>query len=800
MKLALKKAVTALAIVSVAAACSKKDESDGDDAADSSTTVASNGGGNTTTTTAEVTVDNAVVSAVAAELVVPGTLSLIPAKGDGLGLSLADIQGHRVNYYVQEDSVEAVKQASSILCYVAQTGYNERVNKGAYTALVDAGQCEDKDEGDSGDGQQGGGQSAAAAASQQGFTYEPWVVEATQESATKPVVVRFWISEKKEGREKLIHVRMRVTSPVTADAPFGVFDLNFAMPGQGGGYLKVSNKNVIFREAMAGEDQGGTYSQSVRAAVNIVKNGNSTSGKLVTESVESFTSSEHSQSKAGSYQVAFSDSRLLRAGISDSVQANGCFDFNAVNGRANRYSLYDAAGNLVKLNSGFPLELTLDGETVRGQAGYWGLWAEGDRAGELVSGQEVSRVEYGNGGAKSVSTYTVVRGDGRLVEYTAALTTLGALKGVPLKSYSQEGQLIAEWDGTSFVKKALVTYSQDGEQQEAVSGEVTAQYGGHRFWVDSLQADIFVKEGQAADATELRYFVRHDVTADGDVGSELVCFQNCVKGTVSAEELQNGNNWNASSSPYIRVAGNGGQQMPMAQNVVTPLATYTWDGADFALKLGGSAIAIPPATGGQGNQGGGWLGTGALVRKADWEALALKAQIGSFQLEQLVDRFYRWESGSSAQSRFVGLRDADGALVRFDQPLKIQFEFGSAVNMNAAPTAYDGKQLRVDYGGPGQLYGLPMERDAQRGHQVPEVSLRAGAIIGAGAGSPGYVVMPHEVELTLAPLADDQCVGLSLAEGLPSLPADPIVPIDNGAVPADTVTLFIGGVLQTAAP
>jgi hypothetical protein len=76
-----------------------------------------------------------------------------------------------------------------------------------------------------------------------------------------------------------------------------------------------------------------------------------------------------------------------------------------------------------------------------------------------------------------------------------------------------------------------------------------------------------------------------------------------------------------------------------------------------------------------------------------------------------LDVYYQWETGANNFSQFAAVKDSNGEFVAFDAPLQVTF----TVPSGPAFGAYTGQSLVLQYGGFGDLWGIP-------GHCVSRVT------------------------------------------------------------------------------
>jgi hypothetical protein len=68
-----------------------------------------------------------------------------------------------------------------------------------------------------------------------------------------------------------------------------------------------------------------------------------------------------------------------------------------------------------------------------------------------------------------------------------------------------------------------------------------------------------------------------------------------------------------------------------------------------------------------------------------------------------VDVYYQWETGPNQWNQFAAVKDSAGAFVAFDAPLQVNY----SVPTGAKYGQYAGKSIVLQYGGFGELWGIP---------------------------------------------------------------------------------------------
>jgi hypothetical protein len=69
-----------------------------------------------------------------------------------------------------------------------------------------------------------------------------------------------------------------------------------------------------------------------------------------------------------------------------------------------------------------------------------------------------------------------------------------------------------------------------------------------------------------------------------------------------------------------------------------------------------------------------------------------------------LDVYYQWETGPNSSNQFAAVKDSSNAFVTFDAPLQVTYD---VPNNPAMYKEYAGKGIVLQYGGFGELWGLP---------------------------------------------------------------------------------------------
>jgi len=692
--------------------------------------------------------------------------------------------------FVNEQSAQALKQVNSILCYVGQTKYTDLTNKdigfgrGIYRAQVNDTKCESK--GGSGGKSKGGGK----------VTYSDWVVESTRADSASPQIVKFWVSDdpSAEGAQS-IEGHITLTSGATDANIYGVFVLDFV----GYGYKPdgtVDTATATMRGQISSEEVTGgaklTYYQWMNGQVfgspsdlveAVILNWTPTGGSGSSTAVD--------WGPAGpttvTFDFAFNDTHFYRQKGTSAV----CLDRSAFNEMVWSYGMFDKNGAAVDLTSGFPIKFTSGTKVAHGYIGNYGIWTEGGAT--LASGDTVTKEEWDTNVAEV--NYTVFTAGGKLEKNTKKEVTLADVKNIPL-SWGQFDTATGSftdyrvvWNGTNMVKEAQRNQSTNwvwADLTTATAIDLSAEFG-FFFYSQALGGSGMVELRSATTgayvaptATTKVIFHTRSVVYPGDttVPTTLQCFGN---------ECPDPSSFSSGTGYFTEVTG-------AATHV------YTWDATNNVLKTSGGTAVL--ATTGSNS-----FWSGSLVSPADVTAGKLNCpydatQLCPFMAFQNLTTFYSWNTGPNDWEKFTALKSADGTFLKFDEPLSVKVAYSGA---NAK---YVGSTFYLEYGGYGDLWGLPTKcvdsstgLDAPCGDSVfwiPEVALKNGTLGTDAVSGAEYVIKALDMEQKMKKVAAATCTNAGLTLTTETLPdGSSLVDPNLGTAPAITgPATVIGGVIK----
>ena len=607
--------------------------------------------------------------------------------------------------HVEDQTSQGIGEVNMIVCIMSAMRADALVNEGNYIALVDKNKCEASKSGASGAGSEG----ATASAS-----YVTSVVNSSRVSNDEPMIVKTWLDLSEEEMRETVFVHIAASEAPSASNPYGVFRLDFCGQPEGStgcamnGYLEGADSGLNFFEA---ENFGG---QSRTVAMRLDTTGSTSgSGKMDMQGDEG----------SGGFTFAYDQNLFRRSDGSDEQ----CFSRDASDPDTGmsvwRYGLYDAAtGARIERNSGFPIEFTHEGDTFHGFLGYYGLSLPPEAANALENGDTVEKVDYSTGNDPTRTAYTVLRAGGKLIKYTRHTRTLAQMDQIAFNTFVADDadnffvgatpftQYVLHWDedsGTFKVTAQMDCSGGNGCQNQQLPSEQTvlpsywASRGGAQGWSESLGGEIFINlqgAGNTVDSAAVQVVYRsQDLVYPSELPAQLYCVRECPTAATMGAYFAAGSQ---AQSPFVMASFNNWNPTP-AQNVMH----YTTS-VDTALLIdnnGDDVVFTDAAALDQRPQYRWGVRSGRLFTSlADAECAADSGTYCDWKVNEL-EEYYQWETGPNNWNQFAAVKDGSGNFVNFDPPLQVSFQ----VPDGAAYGSYAGQSILLQYGGFGDLWGIP---------------------------------------------------------------------------------------------
>jgi hypothetical protein len=683
-----------------------------------------------------------------------------------------------------------------ITCFMSAMKPDALVNQGNYVALVDETKCDQNAR--SSTSNAGTGSDAAQSAS-----YTTATVNSSRASNNDPMRVKVWVDEEEEGHDATIFVNVSATEAPTQTNPYGQFRLDFCgkaeeMPGACTmqGFLRGANGSLDFYQT----EQGDSSTVALRLASVGTASG---SGRL------DMTRDEGGQSQEISYPFAYDETHFLRG--------DQCFSRDASDPGTGlsvwRYGLYDSvSGERITRNSGFPIEYTAGGVTYHGFLGYWGLQLPSEAQATLSNGATVQKVDYSGGNTPTRTDYSVVIAGGKLSKYTRKTRTLRELDKIKLTAWVNDvtgfivgatpnAQYEMYWDdvGQQFIVTGQMECGESGcrthdlDSPQAVAADFWRSRGGVQGWSQALGGELFIDLHDATNpldssAVNVVYRVQ-DLVYPSQMPTALYCLRDCPTAAALNSYFAPES---TTESPFA--AGTHSNWGPIASYV-----SYSVDSTNAALVSDGQPVVFTDAEAYRQRPQYQWG-----VRSGRLFTNPTDAQCDSGYCDYKINDlevYYVWETGPNHWNQFAGVRDSAGAFVQFDAPLQVTYN----VPAGAQYGQYAGKSIVLQYGGFGDLWGIPGECvssvtnepvscDQEGARYVPEFVIPHDATLGRVInGTDSYLVKWLDREIRFARKDAAACSGLTLPGNvaLPTAadlknPGDPASDIYIGTKPEVT--------------
>jgi len=618
--------------------------------------------------------------------------------------------------FVEDATSRGINQVNMITCFMGSMKPAALVNQGNYLALVDKKKCDSQERSSSGNS---GSDSSASNAPE----YMNAIVNSSRASNDDPMRVKVWVEEEERDFKATIFVNVSATQAPSDTNPYGVFRMDYCGKGEGmtqcmmRGYLEGSADGLSYYETESG-GPGGGETRALRL-FNDWQAFAGTSGGLLQMS---------SGGQTQTYVFQYNDNYYLRADDNGSQ----CFSRDAQDPETGmsvwRYGLYDAeTGERVTRNSGFPVDYTAsDGKIYHGHMGYWGLWLPPEAG--IANGATLQRVQYNQDAPPTKTDYTLLKAEGRLMKYTKQTRTLASLDKLKFQTWvgdttnffagaEPNRQYEMYWDDANGVFKVTGTIQcNDGPCQtselpseQAVQPSFFAQMGGARGWSQSLGGELFIPlagvTGSVQSASINAIYRVQDLVYPSEMPSTLYCLRDCPTAASIGAFFADGS---SAMSPFVSTSFNA-----WGPRQASDAVSYTMDTTNAVMRdATGAAVTFTDRDALQQRPQFQWgVRTGRLVSSlAAAQCPQDNTQYCDFAIEH-ADVFYQWETGPNQWNQFAALKDANGQVVSFEAPLQVNYN----VPTGAAYGAYAGKSIVLQYGGFGELWGIP-------GHCVSHVT------------------------------------------------------------------------------
>ena len=739
-------------------------------------------------------------------------IALVSGSAFAIGDAPTDYSKAPQNYHVWNESLKPVDLVNNILCFTGQLKASEFINKGAYLALADESACFKDDNSNSAAAQSSGSANTPS--------YTKIIVNATRASVNDPLIVKVWIPAMGHGgdEQQSIKFKSSISKGASAENPFGSFTFNYnfyetidSTDAIGGGEIQTIDIPGKIGFTFYEKETEGQSRVSEKGA-SVVMSSDRSTGIAFT-----FNHQQEGQNEQGDYYgLAFNSSNVLTQKADTyellpfnshdaSTGTQACLSRTDFNESVWRYNLFEAStGASVKINSGISFKYDSNHDNVPdsyGQVGYWGMWTEhGDN---LADGTTVVAQNPDNNNQQGPS-YTISKAPGRLIKNTVEQVAVSNIHGVQFNYFNPDAMqagfqswtveyLTAAHDqvpNDGFYKTGGSGNGNNGPTQTQLEQPIAITLNSHETLnmnSEQLGGPVKYQNGDSFITFAKQEFINGSETAEGQLlasGSiKLYCVDRCPVGTLGAQQLVN---WNAPYSNPIQSLDNA--------------MSFTFStGGDHALTLvrDSNSEAVRYADGltsealQANNSPYSWgFRSGALVTA---NVLATLTSPWDIYNPEKVTVFYEWETGLNSFNQMVTVKDANGAIQTFDKPIQFTYTHTNANDRSGDAGIYNGKLTLLNYGGNGQLGGIPSAQDNEGRYQAL-FTIADGTLMGPDNK---YIIKAQEIEGTMK-ATPGQCSNLQLATPAQPVPTGTTDNASNiGDMPVVTsAPAVIAGVIQ----
>ena len=711
----------------------------------------------------------------------PAYLALAPAATGGFLEDGTDYSNTTQNTHVWLEALEPLETVDSILCFISQLRPELEVNAGPYSVLADMDSCFEEN----------GGSSDQSSGSQGAVNYTEVIVDATREDGDDtPLNVKAWLTMDNGDFTQAIRINGIIREGASEENPFGSFILSYQFSdaidsadpdAYGKGELATVDTLPGFQGFTLYETSiwgpGETYETSASVVVNPAEdNGVALTGFHQVGN----DAAEGNKAFAISYN---SDLLLLqKAATFDALpyknndQTGTCLSRNDFTETVWRYGLFNVSdGETVDLNSGFPFLYDADGDGVysaRGYASYWGIWTE--EQGVELSGTTIQRETFDG---SSGEDYNLLQAHGRLKKNTVVSLDLDDVSGIEFEFYDWDESTgvsqdyIVEYDASlaAFVRTFTFEYTENGQSRTELDSPQTVELeSGENLYMYSGQLGGGVQYVEGADVITFfkQEYISGNETGTGELfengDATLYCYERCPKINLTATDLES---WDG---PYEADS----------KDINSPYVYTITNTGDLALELmsGDTMVVYPDVEEGGNNQHEWGFNSGGMV--TDTSNLSSVYDVYN---PDSVTVFYEFETGPNDWNRQTVLSDAAGTIISFDKPLEFTYRHEDTNDRSGDAGSFANQTLLLNYGGNGDLWGIPGYEDTTNGFWLPAFSIADAVVMGSDEE---FVVKALDIQQNMSETTG--CNVLALNDPAAPVPESVTGDLNNDAMPEVT--------------
>ncbi|HJW12760.1 MAG TPA: hypothetical protein VJ598_13270, partial [Albitalea sp.] len=243
--------------------------------------------------------------------------------------------------------------------------------------------------------------------------------------------------------------------------------------------------------------------------------------------------------------------------------------------------------------------------------------------------------------------------------------------------------------------------TKDVVPEQSVAPSYFAPQGGVRGWSQSLGGDLFIPlagvTGSVDSASVNVVYRVQDLVYPATMPANLFCLRECPTAATLASYFAQGS---TDASPFVASTFNN-----WGPTGADGVVTYSTDATLAVLNGTGGAVTFTNADALQSRPQYQWgVRTGRLFTTlADAQCSPTDSTHFCDNKVDELDVYYQWETGPNQWNQFAAVKDGSGTIVTFDAPLQVSY----GVPNDAKYGAYANKSIVLQYGGFGELWGIP---------------------------------------------------------------------------------------------
>ncbi len=304
-------------------------------------------------------------------------------------------------------------------------------------------------------------------------------------------------------------------------------------------------------------------------------------------------------------------------------------------------------------------------------------------------------------------TLTIVTAPGRLIKNTVNTLALTELAGIDFNYWDDDvyqdnsfDQWVVNYSNQQFIKVGKLSWTDNGPSVTQLETPIVislSDYDSLYMYSEQLGGEVKYLNGEDSITYYVQTFIDGSQNGDAALPNNgtitLTCYDNCPIGTIDDQHIAQ--YW-GENSPFETVHGTAYQFTFSIDgvNALTLVSVTSGEAVHFDSSVTSSSLESTPHHWG--------LRTGPMVLSS--QSISNPWEIYD---PNVVQEFYVWETGVNEWNRLTTVRNESGDIVSFDRPIQFSYVHTTNNDRNGDAGDYTNQTFMLNYGGNGDLWGIP---------------------------------------------------------------------------------------------